>query len=336
MGNRVRRHFDSLEQVHVTGFLRRGLRLPLFVAFSIALAVPTLAMAPEDAPRQATQTALNVETHDQNGRTEATLAVTVTGEDGLPATGAVAIADNGKPLAGAALNVKGQAVLVLSLPEGDHSLTAAYNGDAAHRRSISEASQATGSSGTPPPFTVTVAPTTLSLTPGQSGTVTASVTPANSAALTAPMFVTLSCSGLPDEASCSFTPENIEILPGATAAISIPVVIATEQGNALLPAHPRSTSVDWAFLLPGALFLGSLAWSARRRPWLNRLSLLAILGLVTILGATGCNPHYNYYNHGPPLPPATPAGNYTITVTAQSINGITAITSNATFALTVQ
>jgi hypothetical protein len=325
-----------LEQVHVTGFLRRGLRLPLFAAFSIALAVPAPAMASADAPRQVTRTALSVETRDLNGRTQATLAVTVIGDDALPATGIVAIADNGKPLAGAALNAKGQAVLDLSLQEGDHSLTAAYMGDAAHLNSISEASPATASAGATPTFTVTVAPISLSLTPGQSGTVTASVTPANTSALNAPMFVTLSCSGLPDESSCSFTPENIEILPGATAAISIPVVIATQQGNASLPAHARSTSVAWAFLLPGAVFLGGLAWSARRRPWLHRLSLLAILGLVAILGTAGCNPHYYYYNHGPPLPPATPAGDYTITVTAQSSNGVTAITSNAKFALTVQ
>jgi hypothetical protein len=308
----------------------------LFAAFSIALAVPALAMASEDAPRQATRTTLNVETRDQDGRTQAILAITVTGEDGLPANGAIAIADNGKPFAGAALNVKGQAVLDLSLPAGDHSLTATYKGDSAHLGSISDASPAAASAGTTPSFSVTVAPLTLSLTPGQSGTVTASVTPANTASLNAPMFVTLSCSGLPDEASCSFTPESIEILPGATAAISIPVVIATEEVNAALPAHTRSNSVAWAFLLPGALFLGGLAWSTRRSPWLNRLSLLAILGLVTMLGTTGCNPQYKFYNHGPPIPPATPAGNYTVTVTAQSSNGVTAITSNATFALTVQ
>ena len=91
-----------------------------------------------------------------------------------------------------------------------------------------------------------------------------------------------------------------------------------------------------AFLVPGALALGGLAWGARRRPWLNRLSLLALLGLVTMLGTTACNPRYDYLNHGPPPNPATPAGTYTITVTAQTSNGVTAITNNTTFALTVQ
>jgi hypothetical protein len=57
--------------------------------------------------------------------------------------------------------------------------------------------------------------------------------------------------------------------------------------------------------------------------------------LVATLGTTGCNPQYYYYNHGPGQPPATPAGTYTVTVTAQSANGVTAITNSTTVALTV-
>lgn len=318
------------------GFHRRGLRLQLVVAFSIALVLPALAFAAESTQRQASQTALTVQTHDQNGLTQATLAVSVTGEDGLPATGAVAITDDGKSLAGAALNAKGQASIVLSLPAGDHSLTATYNGDAAHLSSASEPAAAAAAAATSTPsFTITVSPATLSLTPGQSGSVTTSVAPVNSSALTAPMFITLSCSGLPDQASCSFTPENIEILPNATAAIAVPTVIGTQEITSL-PLHSGSNSVAWAFLLPGTLALGGLAWSTRRRAWLNRLSLLALVGFVAVLGTTACAPRYDYYNHGPPIPPATPAGNYTVTVTAQASNGVTAITSNATLALTVQ
>jgi hypothetical protein len=55
-----------------------------------------------------------------------------------------------------------------------------------------------------------------------------------------------------------------------------------------------------------------------------------------MLGATACNARYDYYNHGPPIPPPTPAGTYTVTVTAQSSNGVTAITNSTTLALTVQ
>jgi hypothetical protein len=328
--------------------IRRSLRLELVAAIGIALAVPALAMPPQDAQgqelaRQTSQTRLTVETRDQAGRTQATLAITVTGEDGLPTTGAVTISDHAhgqiRELAGAALNKQGHATLVLALPAGDHSLTATYAGDAAHRSSISESVHTLAQTTTTPDFSVSVNPATLTLTPGQSGTVTASIAPENASALTAPMFVTLSCSGLPDQSSCSFNPENVEILPNATAAIPSSMVILTQkQEGSITPPNvrPGGNGVALAILLPGALFLGGLAWSMRRRPWLQRLSLLALVALVSMLGASACNARYNYYNHGPPINPATPAGTYTVDVTAQSSDGVTATTHTTTLAFTVQ
>lgn len=290
-----------------------------------------------------TETALGVETHDQGGHTQATLTVAVTGADGLPATGAVVIEDAGKPLAGVALDAQGRATSVLSLSEGNHSLSAAYAGDAAHQGSISQVSAATAQASTTPDFSVSVTPATLSLTAGQSGSVIASVTPLNAANLTAPMFVTLSCSGLPDQSACTFTPENLEILPGTTAAVTSSLVLSTQAGSAARSAPPArpdgkadANPVAWAILLPGMLGLGGLAFGARRRRWLSRFSLLALVGLVTVLGATACAPRYNYFNHGPPHNLPTPAGNYTVTVTAQSSNGITAITHSTTMVLTVK
>jgi hypothetical protein len=150
------------------------------------------------------------------------------------------------------------------------------------------------------------------------------------------MFVELSCSGLPDQSSCTFTPENIEILPATTAPLTSSMVIVTQAASAASAARPRGNSVAWALLLPGVFGLGGLAWGVRRRPWLNRLSLVALVGLVTLLGTTACNPRYNYEHHGPPVNPATPAGTYTVYVTGQSSNGVTATTHSATVALTVQ
>jgi hypothetical protein len=326
-----------LEQVHVRGFLRRGLRLQLVAAFGIAsavLAMPVMVLAAEDAPRIATQTNTTIETHDQAGRTTATASVTVTGEDGLPAFGAVTLFDNGQPLAGSALNADGHASLVAALPAGAHSLQAVYSGDGAHLASSSFRQRVEAQSTTTPNFTVSVNPATLTLTAGQNGTVVASVTPENASGLTSPMFVTLSCSGLPDQASCTFTPENVEILPNATAPITSTMVVLTQAASSASLAH--SSSIAWAILLPGAFGLGGIAWSFRRRQWLSRFSLLALVGLVTMLGTTGCNPRYNFEHHGPPINPATPSGTYTVTVTAQSSNGVTAITNFSTFALTVQ
>jgi hypothetical protein len=103
------------------------------------------------------------------------------------------------------------------------------------------------------------------------------------------------------------------------------------------PSTPgnRSNPIAWAFLLPGAIGLGGLAFGARRRRWLSRLMLVALVGLVTLLGTTACNPRYYYLNHGPPINPATPPGSYNVLVTAQASNGVTAINQSTTIVLVV-
>jgi hypothetical protein len=84
------------------------------------------------------------------------------------------------------------------------------------------------------------------------------------------------------------------------------------------------------------LGLAGLAWGSRRRRWLSRLSLVALVGLITVLSATACNPRYAYEHHGPPVNPPTPAGTYTVHINAQSSNGVTAITHTTPVALTVK
>ena len=154
------------------------------------------------------------------------------------------------------------------------------------------------------------------------------------------MFVTLACSGFPDQSTCTFTPENVEILPNATAAITSSMSLTTQARNRTAKLQPSGRAerrpIAWAVVLPGALGLAGLAFSTRRRRWLNRLFLLALVGLVASLGATACAPRYNYYNHGPPFNLPTPSGSYTLQITAQSSNGITATTHTIPFALTVK
>jgi hypothetical protein len=327
-----------LEQVHVRRLIGRGLRLELVAGLGVALAMPALALAAANPQSLATQTTLTAETHDQGGRTQVTLQAAVTGVDGLPATGAVVIRDGAKSLAAVALNAQGQATSVLFLPSGSHNLTAVYTGDTAHQASVSTTTQVVAQTSSIPDFQVSVSPTTLSLTAGQSGTVTTTITPVNASLLTAPMFVTLSCSALPDQSNCTFTPESIEILPNATTPINSTMVLAT-QAKALTmavpPQHSGSGSVEWAILLPGALGLAGFAFSSRRR-WLTRLSLVALLGLFTVLGTTACNPLYYYKNHGPTPNLPTPSGTYTINIAAQSSDGVTATTHNTTMVLTVK
>lgn len=306
-------------------------------ALGLALAGPAWAAGPPVA-MQSTATTLSAETRIQNGRTIASFAVAVKGEDALAPTGAVIIEEDGRQLAGAALSAEGQARLEFAVPPGNHNFVAMYNGDPSHQASVSTVSgvraQATSAA---PDFQLSVAPGSLTLTAGQSGTATVSLAPVNASALTGPMFVTLACSGFPDQSTCTFTPENVEILPNATTAVTSSMSLVTQGRNRTgMLGRAERNPVAWAVLVPGMAGLGGLAFAVRRKPWLSRLCLLALVGMVAVLGTTACAPRYNYYNHGPPFNLPTPTGSYTLQITAQSSNGVTATTHSTPFALTVQ
>jgi hypothetical protein len=342
---------------------RRSLRLEFFAGLAVLAALPGAAATHAQggvAQPLATQTTLSLRPA-ANGASTATIRVV--GADGQPAPGVVSLEEGGRVLTQEQLNAAGEATATITLPGGSHTLQASYAGDAGHQASVSDATEAhpetTASS---PGFQLSVAavsPPTLpmTLTAGQTGTVTVTLIPVNNAALTSPMFVTLSCSGLPSQAFCSFTPANLEILPStpATCPAGSPVsacpptssmVITTQSqaargtptAQAAPPIAPGRSGhlIAWALLLPGILGLGGMAGRARRR-WLQRLSLIALVGVVAMLGVSACsNPLWYYYNHGPYMAPPTPAGTYTVTVTGQTDTGVNAISSSTNMVLTVQ
>lgn len=347
----MRDTFGDLEQVQVRGMNRRSLRLKLFAGLGMALVLPVIAASAQSV---STQTSMSVSTSDQSGQTKATVVMSVTGADGLQASGAVSILDGTQQLAQVQLNSAGQATSVLTLTGGEHNLTAVYNGDTTHSSSTSLPSVVQAQVSSTPSFQLDLTPVSpsslpLVLTAGNAGTINVTVVPINPTALTSPMFVTLSCSGLPNQSSCTFTPSSVEILPstptsctaGSPASACPPVSSMVVQTQAAGTASSMlrgngSGTIEWAFLLPGVLGLGGLAWGARRRAWLSRFALLALVALVTMLGTTACNPRYYYFHHGPPTNLPTPSGSYTVTVTGQSSNGVTADTQNTPFVLTVQ
>jgi hypothetical protein len=327
----------------------------LIAGLVIALAVPALAGIP------GTTTTLTAGTLSSCVQP---LTVTVAAGATPVTSGTVNINDqfngNAVLLASVALSSSGTASPSVALAAGTHSLTANFTGITGYAASTSSAVPVSVT--TQCEFTVGVsnftpsstAANTLTLTAGQAGSFTITVAPSSAeftSTLTAPMFVTLACTGLPDGATCAATPENVEILsttpvscPSGSPASSCPptstMVIQTYAASTVKATPPttpgkRSNPIAWALLLPGALGLGSLAFGASRRRWLSRLSLLALVGMVTLLGTTACNPRYYYLNHGPPTNPATPAGTYNIKVTAQSSNGVTGLTQTATLVLVV-
>lgn len=332
----------------MTGMTRRGLRLNRMAWLGLALSFSLLPSA-AIAQAVATQTTLSVSSTGQP-------TVTVTNlNDNSPASGVVNFEENGVILGQALLNAQGQATGTFKLADGVHNIQAVYAGNASQLSSSSTQAtiqpQATVS-GTPG-YQLSLSPVSpsalpMTLTAGQSGSLNVTVIPVNNAALTGPMFVTLSCSGLPSLSSCSFAPEEVQIVPstptscaaGSPASACPPVSLMVISTQAPAPGGSAASirtnnPINWAILLPGILGLGGFAWGARRRRWLQRIALVALLGFVTVIGTTGCSPLWRYYNHGPILANQTPAGEYTVTITAQSTNGVTSTSSSTTMVLTV-
>ncbi|HEX3986690.1 MAG TPA: Ig-like domain-containing protein [Acidobacteriaceae bacterium] len=221
----------------------------------------------------------------------------------------------------------GEATLHLTNPpQWARSVTAVYHGDTAFAPSTASTPVTVDATSTLPGFTVTASPSTLSLTPGQFGTITMTVSSQNNFA----QAVNLSCSGLPSQSTCTFTPAVVT--PVANGSIQSTLQIATMATSPVTtknePGPLSGSRKVWAVVLPGMLALVGIG-AVRRKNW----TVLRALGLVMLLGAgmlglSACNVRYSYEHYKPSPNFGTPAGSYTVLISAYSTNG-TAIT-NAT------
>jgi uncharacterized repeat protein (TIGR01451 family) len=163
----------------------------------------------------------------------------------------------------------------------------------------------------PPDFTLTAAPTTITIRAGQSATYGLTVTPLNNAFTSA---ITFTAAGLPGKAAPSFTPTTVT--PGSNPAIST-FIISTTAGDPFVSTNFGSK--PWSFfglLLPflGLMFSGL---GLRKRSWRQGKPGFALLALLLIscgFALNGCASARNFQNLG------TPPGTYNITVTAASGN----------------
>ena len=145
-------------------------------------------------------------------------------------------------------------------------------------------------------------------------------------------FSPASCSGLPNESSCLFTPTTVDGLGSTNLIVSATAphskaVLARDSGGGVLVS---------ALGLPFAAVL--LIGISRRNTW-RALAMGLVLGVLFI--GIGCGGGSGGSGGGGgggggPTDPGTPAGTYPITVTATSVNGGTATTHTATFNLVVE
>lgn len=123
--------------------------------------------------------------------------------------------------------------------------------------------------------------------------------------------ITLSCSGLPTGATCDFTPSSsttLQSASGATVTLSIPTTVRPITTPAMIFFTPRFFAV-W-LTLPGLALLG-IGGNRRRRRILGLLMFCVLSAMLLFLPA--CS---RTVAQAPQS--GTPAGSYTITVTATS------------------
>ncbi len=274
---------------------------------------------------EATTTAVSASTTTAFVGQSVTLTATVTATAGTP-TGQVSFYNNGSTAALGTANVIGGTATfaTTSLPAGTDNISATYTGDFVTSSSTSDAVVTV----TTPNFTLN--PTTTTFTVAQGGTAgpdTITVSSSTNGFITGGQTaaaLTYSCSGLPSEAACVFS-------PSATTTSSTPTVSITTMAPTSGQLHrplDRGNRIFYAMLLPGLFGIFFTVGSRKRAARAMRLlSFIVVLGLSTVwLAACGGGSSKGPGN------PGTPQGTYTVTVNAtdRTVQAATAATITLT------
>jgi hypothetical protein len=301
-------------------FSRRMRRLAVSVGLSAGLVVLATSVATPAWAQTATRIQLSASAESVNGTAKTVLTATVGSATGGSLSDGSVSFETAKGSVGSAFVQNGVATLALDrLPQGTTSVTAVYHPAGSYAASSASTTVTPAATSTTPAFTVTGNPTTLSLSPGDFGTSLLTITSVNGFS----EAVNLSCSGLPQYSTCTFTPTPVT--PAANSTITSTLQITTEANSGAvhdLPGFGRGASgIAYAILIPGVLAFAGIG-ALRRKSY----GSFRILGFVLLLGAgvlgtSGCAARY-YYNHRPPAANGeTPAGTYTVVVSAYASNG---------------
>jgi uncharacterized repeat protein (TIGR03803 family) len=232
-----------------------------------------------------------------------TATVTATGNT---VSGTVTFYNGSVSLGTATLGTAGTASLTTTFATpGTYTLTASYGGGGVVTGSVSAPVTETVVT---PSVTASVSPSTLTVAPGSSGTLTLTLTTVGGFTGT----VNFSCGSLPAHIGCSFAPPSLTIAAGETTATD---VLTITTNNSLMaradPPRGHSSGVLFAIsLLPFCLL--PLARVRRRSSCVSRLLVLVLLAVG--LGAfSGCGSQNHF---------AAP-GTYSIPITLQLPGGAT-------------
>ena len=230
----------------------------------------------------------------------------------------IGVGGSGNIQNGALTAAQGSAVLVTPLASGQNSITAQYSGDANYNASTTSSAITVN---VVPDFTFTAAAPSITIaSPGGTGTVMLTITgqPGYNGTVN---FAATSCSGLPSESTCSFSPASV------TGTGSTTLTVSTTAAHTASLEGPGWWTTGLGGTLAGVFLLGG---TSRRRAWSRLLSLMAFAFLISIAGCGGGSSSGG--GGGGNTDPGTPVGTSTIVVTATSGT----ISHTTTFTLNVQ
>jgi MYXO-CTERM domain-containing protein len=229
------------------------------------------------------------------------------------AGGSVTFYDGSASLGSAQVTASNTASLSASFSVvGVHSITAVYGGDASFSGSSSAVLKETILAGD---FSIAVLPEAVSVHAGGSAAVKIGV--ASLQGFRQPLALT--CSGLPANTTCSFSPASMTDGQGE-GKLEI-------QTTAPHPVGTGSASGSGAAL--GALMLLLLPGRRRRRGFLAGC-FVVVLMIGAGMGMAGCGSSFN------PLTGGTPPGTYNVAVTASTTGAGTPLSHSAAVTLTVK
>ena len=133
------------------------------------------------------------------------------------------------------------------------------------------------------------------------------------------------CTGFPAESTCNFSPSSGSNVSALSVTMSIATTAPVTQLRSPLG---RGSRIFYALLLPG--LFGILFAGGSRTRGVRLLGLIVVLGFSTLwLGACGGSSSNSQKN------PGTPAGTYTITVSATTGGAVPITNSNTPFTMTL-
>jgi len=243
--------------------------------------VRELTVLPAPSP---TTTALTSSSSIAGTGMQVTFTASITGSS---PSGIVTFSNGTSSLGTAMVNATGNAVLTTSFGStGVYSVTATYSGDSANASSVSSALTETIVT---PSITGSIAPGSLTIKSGSSGTLVLTITPVGGYTGT----INFSCGTLPAHITCSFAPASLTLALGSgpvTDTLTINTGPSLSAANSSGPAGSViPPSLAMGLWMPGSLLL--LIFRRKSRSRTSRSTgLLGLLLLViaVIVPLTGC------------------------------------------------